>query len=87
MAPGEGPLRVVLCFYSGQPQDDIALGLAQRAWPSAFFRFLTVHRLGPEGRLRVVLPARHAVGQWRLFAHSCHRSAIIEERECAPEAM
>src|SRR5580704_11515515 len=56
MAPEKAPLRVVLCFYPDQPQDDIALGLAQRAWPSAFLRFPTVHRLEPEGRLRVVLP-------------------------------
>ncbi len=61
MAPEKAPLRVVLCFYPGQPQDDIALGLAQRAWPSAFLRFPTVHRLGSEGRLRVVLPGRHEV--------------------------
>jgi hypothetical protein len=30
---------------------------------------------------------RQAVPEWPVFAHSCHRSAIIEERECAPEAM
>jgi hypothetical protein len=66
--PEKAPLRVVLCFYPDQPQDDIALGLAQRAWPSAFLRFPTVHRLEPEGRLRVVLPGRHAVGEWPLFA-------------------
>jgi hypothetical protein len=91
MAPEKAPLRVVLCFYPDQPQDDIALGLAQRAWPSAFLRFPTVHRLEPEGRLRVVLPGRHAVGEWPLFACAVRRrrfpvGASPTRRSLQPEA-